>query len=454
MLGLVGAIDRNAEVVCLLLRECRELHADLLEVKARDLFVELLRQDVDAGLVGVLVGPQIKLRERLVGEAVGHHERRMAGGAAEVHETAFREDEDRAAVGEGVLIHLGLDVEALGVGTFKLGHLDLVVEVTDVADDGLILHLAHVLQRDDVDVAGGGDVDVAAAEGFLDGGYLEAFHRGLQSVDGVDLGGDGARDEIAQRLGRALADVAVAADDRNLAGDHHVGGALDAVDERLAAAVEVVELGLGDRVVDVDGGHEELALLEHLVKTVNAGSRLLGDAAPVLGDAMPALCILGEDVLEKLLDDALFDRTGLAVDEAAVAVLELIALVDEEGDVATVVDDELRAEAAFVAERLIGAPPVLLKRLALPGEDGDARGGDGGGSVVLRGEDVARGPAHRGAELDQRLDEDSGLDRHVQRTGDAHALEGLRRSVLGADGHQAGHLLLGDGDLFAAPTRQ
>jgi hypothetical protein len=59
----------------------------------------------------------------------------------------------------------------------------------------------------------------------------------------------------------ALADVAVAADHGDLAGDHHVGGALDAVDQRFAAAVEVVELGLGDRVVDVDGREQQLAFL-------------------------------------------------------------------------------------------------------------------------------------------------------------------------------------------------
>jgi hypothetical protein len=44
--------------------------------------------------------------------------------------------------------------------------------------------------------------------------------------------------------------------------------------------------------------------------------------------------------------------------------------------------------------------------------------------VVLGGEDVARGPAHFGAERLQRLDQHRGLDRHVQRAGDARALEG------------------------------
>jgi hypothetical protein len=57
----------------------------------------------------------------------------------------------------------------------------------------------------------------------------------------------------------AFADVAVTADDGDLAGDHDVGGALDAVRQRFAAAVEIVELRLGDGVVHVDGGHEQLA---------------------------------------------------------------------------------------------------------------------------------------------------------------------------------------------------
>ena len=88
-------------------------------------------------------------------------------------------------------------------------------------------------------------------------GDLVALHRRLQRVDRVDLGDDDARALAAQRLRAALADVAVAADDGDLAADHHVGGAVDAVDERVAAAVEVVELRLRDRVVDVDRREEQ-----------------------------------------------------------------------------------------------------------------------------------------------------------------------------------------------------
>ena len=122
----------------------------------------------------------------------------------------------------------------------------------------------------------------AVAERVLDRGDLEALHRRLQRVDGVDLGDDHPGAEAAQRVGAALAHVAVAADDRDLAGDHDVRGALEPVGQRLAAAVEVVELRLGHRVVDVDRRDEELALLVELVEPVDAGGRLLRDAAPVL----------------------------------------------------------------------------------------------------------------------------------------------------------------------------
>ena len=102
-------------------------------------------------------------------------------------------------------------------------------------------------------------------------------------------------------------------------------------------------------------------------------------------------------------------------------------------------------------EDLVGVLPVLGEGLALVGEDGDAGGGDGGGGVILGREDVARGPADLGAEGLERLDQDGRLDGHVERAGDARALEGLARGVLLADGHEAGHLGFGDGDLAAAP---
>ncbi len=135
------------------------------------------------------------------------------------------------------------------------------------------------------------------------------------------------------------------------------------------------------------------------------------------------------------------------------------AQVQQQGGVAAVVQDHVAIDLLTLTgvrplEDPVGVVPVVGEALALHGIDRDAVGGDGGGGVVLGGEDVARGPAHLGAQGGEGLDQHGGLDGHVQGAGDAGALQRLAGRVFLADGHQAGHLRLGDADFLAAPVGQ
>ena len=127
-----------------------------------------------------------------------------------------------------------------------------------------------------------------------------------------------------------------------------------------------------------------------------------------------------------------------------------VALMHEHGGVAAVVEDHVGRAAAVPFEQLGGVVPVVLQALALDREYRNAGGRDRGGGVVLRRIDVARHPAHVGAERGERLDQHRGLDGHVQRAGDAGALQGLLRAVLFAGRHQPGHFGFGERDFLAA----
>jgi len=48
----------------------------------------------------------------------------------------------------------------------------LIVEVANVAHNGVVLHLGHVVRHDDVLVAGGGDEDVGGLQHILQGCHL------------------------------------------------------------------------------------------------------------------------------------------------------------------------------------------------------------------------------------------------------------------------------------------
>src|SRR5215831_18599994 len=100
VIRLIRAVDGHADIGRLLVRHFRQLDADLGEMQPRDLFVETLGQGVDLFLVFLGVGPQLDLRQRLVGERGRHHEAWMAHGIAEVHQAPLRQEDDALAVGE------------------------------------------------------------------------------------------------------------------------------------------------------------------------------------------------------------------------------------------------------------------------------------------------------------------------------------------------------------------
>ena len=384
----------------------------------------------------------------------------MTGCVAEIQQTAFAEHEHRVAIGEDVLVDLWLDVDAHDVAeAVEAGHVDFVVEVTNVADDRLVLHAGHVFGRDDAKVAGRRDEDVSGFHDVLDPDDFEALHGGLQCADRVNLGDHDACALALKCRSAALADIAVAANDGDLAAEHDVGAAVDAVDERVADAVQVVELRLGNRVVDVDCREQQRALVGHRCQAVHAGRGLFAHATDAGCDLVPELVVACVD-LAKLVEEhaPLFAGVFFGVGDTA-SLFELEALVDHHRGVAAVVEDQVRALAVRPVEQLLGCPPVLLERLALPCKDRRAAwcvdgsvgtDGDGSRSVVLGREDVAGHPAHVSAERNERLDQYSGLDRHVERTDDASASKWLLIAVTSTECDQAGHFVLGKADLFAA----
>jgi hypothetical protein len=72
--------------------------------------------------------------------------------------------------------------------------------------------------------------------------------------------------------------------------------------------------------------------------------------------------------------------------------------------------------------------------------------------VVLGGEDVAGSPGDLGTEGGQGLDQDGGLDGHVEGSGNAGTFEDLLGTVLLAEGNETGHLVFSELDLLATES--
>jgi hypothetical protein len=426
--SLEGTLLGKAEVFSLDLAEGAELSLAVSKVETGDLLVKDLGEDEDTNveLVGlgeldVLLTPglvggleQHDLSKDLVGERAGHDEGRVTGSTAKVDKAALGKEDDVAAAGHEEAVNLGLDVlDRAGVG-LEPSNVNLDIEVTDVADDGVVGHSLEVLASEDVTASSGGNEDLTELGSLLHGGDLVTSHGSLESVDGVNLSDDDTGTHAVEGHGATLTDITETGNDSDLASNHDIGSTLDTVDKGLTAAVKVVELGLGNGVVDVDSGDKELALLEHAVKVVDTSGGLLRDT---------------EAVLEHLR----------------------VLLVNKGGQVTTVVEDEVELLVVLEgSELLLEAPVVLLLGLALPGEDRNTSSGNGSGGVVLGAEDVAAGPGNLSTESSEGLDEDGGLDGHVKATSNAGTGERLVGSILGSSLHETGHLILSELDLLAA----
>ena len=175
---------------------------------------------------------QLDLCQNLVGEAERHHEAWVPRGVAQVKQSAFAQHQHRMTVGEDELVDLRLDVDAHDITHLvQPGHIDFVVEVTNVADDCLMFHAGHVFGRDDALVASGGDEDVGSFHDVFDTDDLESFHRSLQSTDRVDFGDHDPGALTLEGRSATLTNIAVTTNDGELAAKHDVGTAVDAVDQ-------------------------------------------------------------------------------------------------------------------------------------------------------------------------------------------------------------------------------
>src|SRR5437899_2925885 len=227
-------------------------------MEASYFFVQLLAQNIYACLMGIAILPEIELRQDLIGKRIRHDKARVTCGTAKVYQTTFGQQEDLVAIWEGVFIYPSFDVGALdSFGRVQLVDLNFVIKMSDVRHDGLVLHPLDMFEPDYIEVAGSGDVDVATTKGLFNGSHFVTFHRGLQRIDRIDLRDDDARALTTERLRTTFANITVTTNYCHFPCNHDIERTVYPVNQRMPAAIKVVELRFGDRIIHVNRRDKE-----------------------------------------------------------------------------------------------------------------------------------------------------------------------------------------------------
>ena len=85
----------------------------------------------------------------------------MTSGTSEVEESSLSENNNTMSVWENPSVDLWLDVLSLDTWpVLETFHIDFVIEMSDISNNGVVLHLGHVLGHDDLEVTSGSNEDV------------------------------------------------------------------------------------------------------------------------------------------------------------------------------------------------------------------------------------------------------------------------------------------------------
>ena len=177
-----------------------------------------------------MVLEQLNLRHHLIGETGAHHKTRMSSSTTKIQQATFRQHDDGATRWKFPFINLWLDVDLRrALDLLQASHVNLIVKVTNVSNDGLVLHAQHLLTGDDVLVAGRGHEQIRCAKNFFKRDHFVAFHARLKRADWIDFRDLHAATLATQTLRATLAHIAITAHNGCFSAQHHVGGAHDSV---------------------------------------------------------------------------------------------------------------------------------------------------------------------------------------------------------------------------------
>src|SRR5215211_4569923 len=110
----------------------------------------MLWKNINFVLVVIAICPKFNLRQCLVRERITHYKRWVTGSTTKVYQAAFSQQDDVFTI-DGVHIYLWLHgIFCITVVVVQPGNVNLNIKVTNVTNNGFVLHAAEMHFGDQV----------------------------------------------------------------------------------------------------------------------------------------------------------------------------------------------------------------------------------------------------------------------------------------------------------------
>src|SRR4051794_22842248 len=109
----------------------------------------------------------------------------MSGTTPQIDQASLRKKDNSFSIRENHMVNLWLDFFPFVL--FEGSNIDLIVEVANIANNGLVLHFSHVIMSNDMIVSCTRNENVCLICGIIHCDYTVALHCGLQGANWINF---------------------------------------------------------------------------------------------------------------------------------------------------------------------------------------------------------------------------------------------------------------------------
>lgn len=169
------------------------------------------------------------------------------------NKSTFSKKYDWMSVFKGKFVNLRFYVDSSNIRRIlQWLSFNLVVEMTNISNDSIVFHFAHVLEGNDSFVSSWGDVNINNVKNIFNSYDFETLHTGLKSTNGINFSNINSGSTTSESLGTSFTNITKTTYKSLFAWNHDISSSVDSVNNWVLASVNVVEFRLSNWVIHID----------------------------------------------------------------------------------------------------------------------------------------------------------------------------------------------------------
>lgn len=118
--------------------------------------------------------------------------------------------------------------------------------MSDVSNNGIVLHFGEVVKGDNTFVSGGGDEDINVSNDIIQTDDFISLHASLKGTNGITFRNIHSGSTASHGSSTSLSNISEATNKYLLSRNHDISGSVQTVNQRVFASIDVIKFTLGN----------------------------------------------------------------------------------------------------------------------------------------------------------------------------------------------------------------